>query len=234
MLFDLRGRGRRRTIQGIYLFLALLMGGGLVFFGVGGTGVGLFNNDNGGGGSSGSAKNPITARLKAAQRQTRLQPTNPNAWANLARQTYTDASSGKGYDETNHKFTAAGIAELRQADAAFQRYLALKPPKLDTGLIALMTQAYGAGGLNDPKKATSALEALTVAQPNSAGAFAQLAVAAFQAGQTRKSDLAEQKAIDLTKSKSGKKAMKAAIDGQKAQTAQGQAQPQTSTSLPGG
>jgi hypothetical protein len=234
MLFDLRGRGRRRTIQGIYLFLALLMGGGLVFFGVGGTGVGLFNNDNNGGSNSGGGKNPITARLKAAQRQTRLQPTNPNAWANLTRQTYTDASSGDNYDQNTHRFTASGIAELRQSDAAFQRYLALKPAKLDTGLVALMTAAYGEGGLNNPKKASSALEALTVAQPNNAGAFAQLAVAAFQAGQTRKSALAEQKAIDLTKSKSGKKAMKAAIDGQKAQTAQGQQQPQTSTQLPGG
>ena len=37
MLFDLRGRGRRRTVQSIYLGLAILMGGGLVLFGIGGT-----------------------------------------------------------------------------------------------------------------------------------------------------------------------------------------------------
>ena len=36
MLFDLRGRGRRTTVQVIYLTLALLMGGGLVLFGIGG------------------------------------------------------------------------------------------------------------------------------------------------------------------------------------------------------
>ena len=36
MLFDLRGRGRRRTVQVIYLTLALLLGGGLVLFGIGG------------------------------------------------------------------------------------------------------------------------------------------------------------------------------------------------------
>jgi len=35
MLFDLRGRGRRRTVQVIYGGLALLMGSGLVLFGVG-------------------------------------------------------------------------------------------------------------------------------------------------------------------------------------------------------
>ena len=34
MLFDLRGRGRRRTVQVIYLSLAILMGGGLVLFGI--------------------------------------------------------------------------------------------------------------------------------------------------------------------------------------------------------
>ncbi len=36
MLFDLRGRGRRRTVRVIYVGLALLMGVGLVGFGVGG------------------------------------------------------------------------------------------------------------------------------------------------------------------------------------------------------
>ena len=36
MLFDLRGR-RRRAVQGTYLMLALLMGGGLVLFGIGGS-----------------------------------------------------------------------------------------------------------------------------------------------------------------------------------------------------
>ncbi len=35
MLFDLKGR-RRRVVQGTYLLLAILMGGGLVFFGIGG------------------------------------------------------------------------------------------------------------------------------------------------------------------------------------------------------
>ncbi len=36
MLFDLRGRGRRRTVRVIYTGLALLMGVGLVGFGIGG------------------------------------------------------------------------------------------------------------------------------------------------------------------------------------------------------
>jgi len=36
MLFDLRGSGRRRVIKVVYLTLALLLGGGLVLFGIGG------------------------------------------------------------------------------------------------------------------------------------------------------------------------------------------------------
>ena len=39
MLFDLRGRGRRRTVQVIYIGLAILMVGGLLLFGIGGGGL---------------------------------------------------------------------------------------------------------------------------------------------------------------------------------------------------
>ena len=35
MLFDLRGTGRRRTVKIVYVTLAILMGGGLVLFGIG-------------------------------------------------------------------------------------------------------------------------------------------------------------------------------------------------------
>ena len=36
MLFDLRGRGRRTTVRVVYMGLALLLGIGLVGFGIGG------------------------------------------------------------------------------------------------------------------------------------------------------------------------------------------------------
>ena len=59
MLFDLRGRGRRRTVQTIYLTLAVLMGGGLVLFGIGGSVSGGLFDAVGltGGGSGGSSAN---------------------------------------------------------------------------------------------------------------------------------------------------------------------------------
>src|SRR3954465_4102042 len=37
MLFALRGSGRRTTVKVVYVTLAILMGGGLVLFGIGGS-----------------------------------------------------------------------------------------------------------------------------------------------------------------------------------------------------
>ena len=61
MLFDLRSRGRRRTVQVVYLGLAILFGGGLILFGVGtGSGGGLLNAFTGNGSSS-SQNSAVTA-----------------------------------------------------------------------------------------------------------------------------------------------------------------------------
>src|SRR4051812_49886235 len=52
MLFDLKGK-RRRAVQGTYLTLAILMGAGLVLFGIGSsTSGGLGDLFSGGGGSN--------------------------------------------------------------------------------------------------------------------------------------------------------------------------------------
>ena len=71
MLFDLRGR-RRRAVQVTYLMLALLMGGGLVLFGIGGSvSGGLIDAFKGtGGGSSGdnSSRTGSTSRRSGSPR----------------------------------------------------------------------------------------------------------------------------------------------------------------------
>src|ERR687894_671739 len=82
MLFDLRGRGRRRTVQAIYLSLAVLMGGGLVFFGIGSDQQGgLFDafSEDGGGATGG-----IDKRIEAQLARTRANPRDANAFAQLA------------------------------------------------------------------------------------------------------------------------------------------------------
>ena len=71
MLFDLRSRGRRRTVQGVYLVLAILLGGGLVLFGVGaGNGLGGLLNAFTGGGSSGAQK-PVVSQQEKSRAQGR-------------------------------------------------------------------------------------------------------------------------------------------------------------------
>ena len=75
MLFDLRGRGRRRTVQVIYLGLAIILGGGLVLFGVGtGSGNGGLLNAFGGSGGGGGSKRRSSSQQEAGARSGQGQP----------------------------------------------------------------------------------------------------------------------------------------------------------------
>jgi hypothetical protein len=191
MLFDLRGPGRRRTVQVIYLSLALLMGGGLVLFGVGGNISGglfdAFNSGNGGGSDT------LAKEARVLERRVATVPTDQHAWLRLAQTQFQDASSGDNFDQTAG-FTASGKAKLRAAVRAWEHYLALDPKKPDDAVASVMVQADAA--LGRYAKAATAMEIVTAAQPSS-GTFAQLAQLAYAAGQTRKGDLSAAKAISL-------------------------------------
>jgi hypothetical protein len=195
MLFDLRGRGRRRTVQTIYLGLAILMGGGLVLFGVG-------SSTNGGlldaitGGSSSSSNSAFSQILKNDQRRVAANPNDASAWADLARVHYQIAGQGANYNQATSTFTAAGKAELAQVGSSWDRYLALNPPSPDNSLARLMMVAFGPNGLNQPSRAVSAAEVVSQAQPIAIN-YAYLAQFAYQAGQIRKGDLAATKAVSL-------------------------------------
>src|SRR6202012_1597305 len=142
MLFDLRSRGRRRTVQAVYLGLAVLMGGGLVLFGVGaGNGLGgLLNAFNGGGSSSGQ-KSVVSAQEKAAIKQTQLNPNNPQAWASLLQARWTSAGQGSNFNSSTGQYTKSGLNELGLATQAWQKYLKLsKTP--DPDLAVLAARAY--------------------------------------------------------------------------------------------
>jgi tetratricopeptide (TPR) repeat protein len=200
MLFDLRGRGRRRTIQGIYLGLALLMGGGLVFFGVGGTGVGLFGNDNNSSGGAGG--NAVLDRLHAADRTAHQRPNDANAWGQLAYQRYLASRNDKKYFDPEAQppgYTPAGQSLLRASAAAWDRYVSLNPKDPDQAVVNTMaTSAFGPQGLNQPKKVVEAYELATVAEPKNYLPYLNLAGAAYAAGQSRKAALAGEKAIELS------------------------------------
>src|SRR5919112_895214 len=87
MLFDLRGRGRRRTVQVIYLSLAILMGGGLVLFGIGSSSSGgLFDAINGGGNGGGGTSVDKVAQQRIDTYNKRLQanPSDQASWLGMA------------------------------------------------------------------------------------------------------------------------------------------------------
>jgi hypothetical protein len=200
MLFDLRGRGRRRTVQAIYLTLAVLMGGGLVLFGIGSS-----SNVSGGlldalglsgGGGGQTTSNPLERIEKQAARRVQANPRDAAGWAALTRARFQLAGVGDNYDQRNGAFTAKGRRQLASAAQAWERYLALEPPKPDSGVAQLMLRAYSPAGLNQPAQGVRAAEIAAAAQP-AAQTYFQLAVFAYAAGQTRKGDLAGRKAVEL-------------------------------------
>ncbi|MBA3746304.1 MAG: hypothetical protein H0W96_02270 [Solirubrobacterales bacterium] len=217
MLFDLRGRGRRRTVRVIYLSLAILMGGGLVLFGIG-------SNTSGGGildavvgeGASNSATGTIDKRIKAAAAKAQANPKDPDAWAQLASLRYQRAGiDGIGADDIT--YTAKGKQKLALATDAWERHLDLDPEKPDVRVAKFMVQAYAKTGIEQPAKAVQAMQIVTAAEdPPSSNLYAQLAQLAYTAKDLRTGDLAADKAVELADDKD-KKQLRTALEGLKAQ-----------------
>jgi hypothetical protein len=214
MLFDLRSRGRRRTVQAVYLGLALLMGGGLVLFGVGaGNGFGGILNAFTGNGSGNNQKQVVSSAEKTALKQTQQQPENPAGWAALVQA--RDGAAKQQFDPNTGAMTSAGLKKLKGETQAWQRYLALtKNP--DPNVAVLAAHAYTATG--QFANAAIAWEIMTTGNSTSALGYECLALTAYAANQTRKGDLATAKALSLVP-----KAQQATVKGK---IQQDKAQPQ--------
>ena len=198
MLFDLRSRGRRRTVQAVYLFLAIILGGGLVLFGVGaGNGFGGILDAFTGNGSGSSQGSAVSQQEKTALQQTKQQPNNAQAWGNLVQARWSSAGQGSNFNSSTGQYTASGKRELTGATQAYERYLQLvKAP--DAALTVLAARAYQY--LGNYASSTAAWSDIADASPNQATAFECLAANAYAAGQTRKGDLATAKALTLVPS----------------------------------
>jgi hypothetical protein len=193
MLFDLRGRGRRRTVQAIYLGLAILMGGGLVLFGVGtGTGGGGLLNGLSSNGGSGAAQAYVSQQTKNAEKQTKLHPNDAQAWATLVQARYDDA--GQNFNSTTNSYTASGKLDLTAAATAWQRYQQLDTHPSPT-LARLIAEAYA--GLGNYTQEAAAWQIVAAASPKVAIYWEYVAVAAYQAKNTDLGDLAAAKAVSL-------------------------------------
>jgi predicted Zn-dependent protease len=196
MLFDLRSRGRRRTVQAVYLGLAIVMGGGLVLFGVGtGSGFGGLLDAFKGGGGSGAATQFVSQQEKNDSKKAAQNPSDASAWAALVGDRFSSAGQGSNFNQSTQTFTSTGKKELAGAADAWQRYLKLVPhPDQQVALVA--ARVYEA--TNDFSNAASAWEIVAAANPTVAAYYKSLAIDAYLAKQTRKGDLAAAKAISLT------------------------------------
>jgi hypothetical protein len=226
MLFDLRGRGRRRTVQVIYLGLALLMGGGLVLFGIGSSSSGgLFDAFSDNAKSGGSATESVDKRLKTQAAKVRANPKDAEAYAQLAILRFQRAGiDGIAQDGS---YTEEGKRRLTLAAEAWERHLALEPKQPNLRAANLMVQAYQ--GLDQLPKAVRAKQLVTAAEkPPSSNLYQQLAALAYQAGDNRLGDLASSRAVDLA-APDKRKDLRTALEAYKTQVAAQAAQGATTT-----
>ncbi len=211
MLFDLKGK-RRRAVQGTYLMLAILMGAGLVLFGIGSSVNGGLSDLFSGGNGSNKGDQVIQKRIDAADKQLQVNPKNQVALGVVIRGHYQLATASS--DPNTGQFSKDATNDLQAAATAWQRYLATNPPKPNVGLARVMVQAYsglaqaaptdappaGTTGPTAAQKfwsgAASATELIAGQQPNPTNYIALVQYATL-ANQQNKADLAGKKAIEL-------------------------------------
>jgi tetratricopeptide (TPR) repeat protein len=197
MLFDLRSRGRRRTVQVIYLGLAILIGGGLILFGVGtGTGGGGLLNGLGGNGSNSGQSQAATQATNAALKQVKLNPNSSAAWFQLEQAYWAAAGNDSTTDSTTGVtiYSANGKKLLAKASDAWQHYLTLtKNPSADAAILA--ARAYAQQG--QYKAEAAAWQYVIQSNPGSAKGYECLAFSAYAAKDPTLGDLAAAKTLKL-------------------------------------
>jgi hypothetical protein len=221
MLFDLKGK-RRRVVQGVYLMLAILLGAGLVLFGIGSSTSGGLGDLFGGGGGSNKGNDVVQKKIDAAEKQLQVNPRNVAALGNAIRGHYQLATAKA--DPNTGVFSKDARDDLQQAADAWQRYVATNPKKIDVGLGRVMVQAYsGLAQLSSGSQssatrywqgASEASELIAGQQPNPANYIALVQYATL-AGQTNKADLAGNRATSLAP-KSQRKAVQQQVTQAKA------------------
>jgi len=193
MLFDLRGH-RRRAVQATYLVLAVLMGGGLVLFGIGGSSGGIFDAISGNGGGGGNVNAQLEKRIDAQKKRLAASPTNAAILAGLVRLNYQAAVSQLPSGSSTIPEDAKD--ELRNAATYYERYVDAKKGDPSESVARLALNIYDTGGLNEPDKAKDAVRVIAAAS-NDWQTYLLLVQKATAAGDKRTAQLAAQKAVDL-------------------------------------
>jgi hypothetical protein len=190
MLFDLQGK-RRRLVQAVYLTLAILMGGGLVLFGIGGdVSGGLFDafSDR-----SNSGNDVVEERVEKNEDKVASNPDAVAARKELVRDYYSLAVA-----QANDQgvFPADAQDDLRKAGRNWNAYLSAEKGDPDPSLARVAVQVYDVSALNQPQQAMKAAR-IIAADGNDANSYLQLVQYALLAGDKRVEKLAAVKVMDL-------------------------------------
>jgi hypothetical protein len=194
MLFDLRARGRRRTVQIIYVFLAIIFVLGFVGLGVGGGfgSSGIFSAFTGAEGSGGAS---FSGEVKKYEKLTRSQPANVVAWEKLLSAQLHEAG-GEAYVSRTGGVTGKGKELYGRIANSWHHYTALtSTPSVPLAKEVLLV--FTEEGLNEPVAAVQVLQVIVSAEPSSTHYYSFLADFAYKAHNTRVGDLAAAKAVSL-------------------------------------
>ena len=144
MLFDLRDPRRKNAIRVIYAMLAVLMGGGLILFGIGGeVSGGLFDGLGIGSGRGGGST--FEDQIEEAEKQVEENPRDQQALLDLVTLNIQAGNEQvEGFDEeTGFPITSADTEEsFGEAADAWDRYLSLNPPRPDSGAALVLATSF--------------------------------------------------------------------------------------------
>jgi hypothetical protein len=211
VLFDLRGH-RRRAVQTTYVILAVLMGGGLVLFGIGGSSGGILDAVTGNNSGGANVNDQLQKRIDRQEERLKTSPANTAVLAELVRLNYQAAVSQQPSGSST--FPDDAKDELRAAGAYWDRYVKAKQGDPSPDLARFAYTIFGTSGLNQPAKAEEAVRAIA-AQSNDSQTYLLLVQTATAAGDTRTAQLAAQKAVDLAPKGQRKQVQKLAEQVQK-------------------
>lgn len=214
MLFDLQGK-RKRLIQVIYALLALLMGGGLVLFGIGGdVSGGLFDAFS----SRQTAQNgDLIKEAERLQERADEEPENKQVLTRLIRARYTAGNSLYDLDDNGQpQLTPEAREQFELAAETWRQYLELDPKPVDANVAqlvanALFSLAQGAtDGMSARVNSAAAAEAQAYfadARP-SVGSLSTLAIYSYFGNDFKAGDEAVEKLLALTERPAAKKRYK--------------------------
>lgn len=176
----------------IYTGLALLLGVGLVGFGVGSVGGGsIFESLS----KEGRGGNGYAAKVTAARKRIAKNPNDAAAWIALTEAQLHEANSSEDYESATERYTAKGLQQLRHVASSWERYLQVAGAHPSVKLARLVSNIFLP--LGQPANAVKALQIEIAGSPPSATLYYNLAEFSYIANNMHQGDVAGKKAISL-------------------------------------